>query len=132
MKVGYYPGCALHGSSNDYEFSVRNCFKALGIELEELNDWLCCGATAAHSINQKLAVALPARNLAIAERDGLANLLAPCPMCSMELLKAKEKLADAAVRAEMSEIVELPVTGSTRSTVAVAISCAFDWNSTSI
>ena len=88
MKVGYYPGCALHGSSNDYEFSVRNCFKALGIELEELNDWLCCGATAAHSINQKLAVALPARNLAIAERDGLANLLAPCPFC------AKAKKAD--------------------------------------
>ncbi|MBR2584623.1 MAG: CoB--CoM heterodisulfide reductase iron-sulfur subunit B family protein [Thermoguttaceae bacterium] len=125
MKVGYYPGCALHGSSNDYEYSVRNCFKALGIELEELSDWLCCGATAAHSINQKLAVALPARNLAIAERDGLADLLAPCPMCSMELLKAKEKLADAAVRAEMSEIVELPVTGSTRITNLIQVFQAY-------
>ena len=114
MKFGYYPGCALHGSSNDYEKSVRACFGALGIELSELNDWLCCGATAAHSINQKLAVALPARNLAIAERSGFGELLAPCPMCSMELLKAKEKItADEALRREMSEIVELPVASTT-------------------
>lgn len=114
MKFGYYPGCALHGSSNDYEQSVRACFQSLGIELDELTDWLCCGATAAHSINQKLAVALPARNLAIAERDGFGELLAPCPMCSMELLKAKEKIAaDENVRRQMSKIVELPIAGTT-------------------
>ncbi len=70
MEIGYYPGCALHGSSNDYEKSVRACFDVLGVALRELDDWICCGATAAHSLNQKLAVALPARNLAIAERDG--------------------------------------------------------------
>ena len=89
MEIGYYPGCALHGSSNDYETSVRACLGALGVGLRELDDWICCGATAAHSLNHKLAVALPARNLALAERDGLSELLAPCPMCSMELLKAR-------------------------------------------
>ena len=114
MEFGYYPGCALHGSSNDYEKSVRACLDRLGVKLTELEDWLCCGATAAHSINQKLATALPARNLAIAERSGFARMLAPCPMCSMELIKAKEKIrGDETVRTEMSEIVEAPVTGST-------------------
>ena len=115
MRIGYYPGCALHGSSNDYEKSVKACLGALGAELAELNDWICCGATAAHSINHKLSTALPARNLGIAERDGLGELLAPCPMCSMELIKAAAAIKESdAVREEMSAIVELPVTGSTR------------------
>ena len=115
MEIGYYPGCALHGSSNDYESSVRACLSALGVSLRELDDWICCGATAAHCLNQKLAVALPARNLALAERDGLPQMLAPCPMCSMELIKAGSLLAqDAELRREISEIVELPVSGSTQ------------------
>ncbi|MDM8004545.1 MAG: CoB--CoM heterodisulfide reductase iron-sulfur subunit B family protein [Phycisphaerae bacterium] len=114
MDIGYYPGCALHGSSNDYERSVRACLDALGVNLRELDDWICCGATAAHSLNQKLAVALPARSLGIAERDGYGDLLAPCPMCSMELLKARMLVSgDPAMRKEISDIVELPVEGRT-------------------
>jgi heterodisulfide reductase subunit B len=115
MNIGYYPGCALHGSSDDYEQSVRACLGALGVDLRELDDWICCGATAAHSLNHKLAVALPARNLAIAERDGCADLLAPCPMCSAQLLKANTALAqDRTLREEMSATVELPVAGKTQ------------------
>ncbi len=114
MELGYYPGCALHGTSNDYEDSVRACLKALGVGLKEVSDWICCGATAAHSINHKLSIALPARNLALAERDGFGEILAPCPMCSMELLKASEAMkADGALRQEMGRIVELPCEGRT-------------------
>lgn len=114
IEIGYYPGCALHGSSNDYERSVRACLGALGARLKELDDWICCGATAAHAINATLATALPARNLALAERDGVAELLAPCPMCSMELLKARRALArDPALRRKMADIVELEVQGKT-------------------
>lgn len=114
MNIGYYPGCALHGSSGDYEQSVRACMNRLGVKLCELDDWICCGATAAHSLNHKLAVALPARNLAIAERDGYADLLAPCPMCSAQLIKAGQAIAkDAKLRQDMAETVELPVHGQT-------------------
>jgi len=114
MEFGYYPGCALHGSSNDYEKSIRACMKALNTGLKELDDWICCGATAAHSLNHKLSVALPARNLAIAERDGVGSVLAPCPMCSMELIKAGRALREnEQMRLEMSEIVELKVEGKT-------------------
>ena len=70
MKIGYYPGCALHGSSNDYQQSLVACLGKLGVQLDEMKDWICCGATAAHSLNHKLSLALPARNLALAERDG--------------------------------------------------------------
>jgi len=115
MEIGYYPGCALHGSSNDYEKSVRATMARLDVELRELDDWICCGATAAHSLNHKLAVALPARNLALARRDGLSELLAPCPMCSMELIKANRAIAACPkLQKEISEIVELQVDGSTR------------------
>ena len=114
VEIGYYPGCALHGSSNDYEASVRACMKKLQVELKELDDWICCGATAAHNLNKKLAVALPARNLAIAERDGIGEVLAPCPMCSMELIQVRNKLRESeSLRQEMSDIVESPVSGTT-------------------
>jgi heterodisulfide reductase subunit B2 len=111
MNIGYYPGCALHGSSNDYEQSLRACLGALDVQLGEIKDWICCGATAAHSLNHKLSLALPARNLAVAERDGFKQLFAPCPLCSMQLLKAKRAVADERVRKELSEIVETDVRG---------------------
>ena len=49
--------------------------------MAEIPDWNCCGATAAHSLNRKLALALPARILALAEKAGLAELLVPCSAC---------------------------------------------------
>jgi heterodisulfide reductase subunit B len=115
MNLAYYPGCALHGSSNDYEQSLRACLVTLDIQLNEIDDWICCGATAAHSLNQKLAIALPARNLALAENQGFREMLAPCPMCSMQLLKARKALEeDEALRRSVSEIVELEVRGETQ------------------
>lgn len=114
MRFGYYPGCALHGSSNDYEQSVRACLSALDVELTELDDWICCGATAAHSLNGKLSIALAARNLGLAEMAGHTELLAPCPLCSMQLLKAARVLGDEELRKQMGRVVEIDVKGSTR------------------
>ena len=114
IEFGYYPGCALHGSSYDYETSVRATVEKLGVTLRELDDWICCGASAGHSVNQKLSYALPARNLAIAQRDKLDRVLAPCPLCSMELIKVGHSLRDSdKLRNEMSGIVEENVDGST-------------------
>jgi heterodisulfide reductase subunit B len=113
MNVGYYPGCALHGSSNDYEQSLRACLETLGLKLKEVNGWICCGATAAHSLNNKLSMALPARNLALAEQDGFKQVFAPCPLCSMQLLKVREAIADEDVRRELSQVVEADISGKT-------------------
>jgi heterodisulfide reductase subunit B len=111
MNIAYYPGCALHGSSNDYEQSLRACLGALDVQLDELKDWICCGATAAHSLNHKLSLALPARNLAIAERDGYQQLFAPCPLCSMQLLNVKKAAASEKTRRELSQIIEADLRG---------------------
>ena len=107
MNFGYYPGCSLHGTSDDYQQSLKACFSALGVSLTELDDWICCGATAAHTLNRKLSIALPARNLALAARQGCDELVAPCSMCLMQLKKAQRAMAqDATLAEEMAAIVE--------------------------
>ncbi len=80
MKLSYYPGCSLEGMASDYARSIDTVFKDLGIDLIEIEDWSCCGATAAHSLSEMMSVALPARNLAAAEKLGL-DIIAPCAMC---------------------------------------------------
>ena len=54
MQYTYYPGCSLEGTALDYAASIAGVTPLLDMELEEIEDWTCCGATAAHSINHKL------------------------------------------------------------------------------
>jgi heterodisulfide reductase subunit B2 len=85
MKISFYPGCSLEGMANDYGRSIAAVFRHLGIDLIELDDWSCCGSTAAHSLDEMMSVALPARNLAAAEKLGL-DIVSPCAMCFNRLL----------------------------------------------
>ncbi len=101
MKFAYYPGCSLHGTAREYDVSTRAVCNALGIELEEVPDWNCCGATSAHSIDQKLAQLLPARNLKIIEGQKL-DVIIPCAACfSRTRLCAHTLDNDASVRSEI-------------------------------
>ncbi len=81
MKIGFYPGCSLTGSSREYNESVVAIARVLDIELVEINDWNCCGATAAHSMNEELSLSLPARIMALAEKQGLTEVVVPCAAC---------------------------------------------------
>jgi heterodisulfide reductase subunit B len=91
MKVSYYPGCSLENTAVDYAASIAGITPLLDVELEEIRDWNCCGATAAHSINQELALALPARNLMNAEKMG-RDVVAPCALCFNRLKVAEKAL----------------------------------------
>jgi len=105
LKVSYYPGCSLHGTAKEYDQSVRAVSRALGIELKEVDDWSCCGATSAHSTNFKLSVALPARNLVAAEKDAM-DVMVPCAACFNRFKTAEHHLkADPALKREIEEIV---------------------------
>jgi heterodisulfide reductase subunit B len=66
----------------------------LGMELAELNDWNCCGATAYMSVDEGKAAVLAARNLAIAEKAGPEDLMTPCSACYLVLNKTKHNIAD--------------------------------------
>ena len=81
MTVAYYPGCSMHGTSREYEESLLAVAAALELDLREIDDWSCCGASSAHVADHLLGVALPARNLALAEAQGADEVLAPCAAC---------------------------------------------------
>ena len=63
MKIAYYPGCSLEGTARDYAESILGICSSLGIQLEEVADWNCCGETAAHSINHQARMDLAGRFL---------------------------------------------------------------------
>lgn len=92
MKVSYYPGCSLEGTAIDYAESIAAVAPLLGVELAELGDWNCCGASAAHSISHNLALDLPMRNLRIAAEAG-RDLVVPCALCFNRLKVAEKALA---------------------------------------
>jgi len=86
LKYSYYPGCSLDATGKAYDISTRAVCEHLGIRLDELPDWNCCGATAYFSVNEKESLAVAARNLALAEREGL-DLVTPCSACYITLTK---------------------------------------------
>jgi len=93
MQVAYYPGCSLEGTAKDYAVSIQGICTLLNIQLDEIDDWNCCGATAAHSMNHRASIELAGRNLNLAARPvrfGLphADLLVPCPLCFNRLRTA--------------------------------------------
>ena len=109
MQVTYYPGCSLQGSARDYAESIAGVCSALGIRLEEIPDWNCCGATAAHSIDHRASIELAGRNLNLAAELPHTDLLVPCPMCFNRLKKAAKTLrGDQPQRYAMKLAVSLP------------------------
>ncbi len=91
-KYSYFPGCSLRGTGRSYEESLLPVLRALGIELAELDDWNCCGATAYMAVDEVKACVMASRNLAIAERAGHQELMAPCSACYLVLNKTKHYL----------------------------------------
>lgn len=112
-NLGYFPGCSLHGTAVEYNESLLEIAKISGVELNEIDDWNCCGATAAHSMSSMLAVALPARNLALAESQGFEDLLVPCAACFSRLAQAKYEMKfDEKYKSRVPAIIEMPYAGS--------------------
>jgi heterodisulfide reductase subunit B2 len=93
MRYAYYPGCSLEATGRPYEESVQAVAKTLGIELVELEDWNCCGATAYMSINEILSFSLSARNLCQAKKIG-DTLVTACSACYTNLRKTETYLAE--------------------------------------
>jgi heterodisulfide reductase subunit B len=87
----YYPGCALKTGAKHYDESVVSVFEKLGIHMKELEDWNCCGATAYFSVDEKMALAISGRNLALAVKEG-KDIVAPCAGCYLTLRKSLEFL----------------------------------------
>jgi heterodisulfide reductase subunit B2 len=93
VKVSYFPGCSLDGTALEYNQSLKSAAGFLGLELQELPDWTCCGSSSAHVTSDKLAISLAGRNLLIADKIK-QDLMVPCAACFNRL-----KTADKALKA---------------------------------
>ncbi len=107
MKYHYYPGCSLEGTAREYDQSARALLAALDVQLADIEDWTCCGASAAEATSGLLALALPARNLALAERQAVSmDVLVPCSACYLNLKTAAEKTrTDAQLAAQINTVL---------------------------
>ena len=104
QTYSYYPGCSLHGMAREYDRSLKLVAARVGLELRELPDWTCCGSSGAHSTDELLALALPARNLALAEAAGWP-VLAPCALCFNRMKVTQHELQNAAQREKVEQVL---------------------------
>ena len=106
----YYPGCSLDGTSKEYNESSRVVCKAIGLELQEVTDWNCCGGSSAHMVNPWLGLALPARNLRQIESMGVDRCTVPCSAC-YERLRDAQHAKDEKTNRRMADEVGIKVAG---------------------
>lgn len=93
LNYSYYPGCSLHASGKEYDESTKELFKSLKIGLKEVPDWICCGATPAHNVDELLSLSLCAKNLELSEQvEG--DLAVACAACFSRLKTAQHKLEE--------------------------------------
>ena len=93
MEYAYYPGCSLKQSASPLDKQTRKVFEALGFKLTEIQDWNCCGATSASKTDDFLEVAMPARNIGIAESAGYSQMIIPCSACYSKTVVAKARMS---------------------------------------
>ena len=94
MKYAYFPGCSLHSTAKEYDLSTKEVGKALGIELIDIPDWICCGATPAHITMHLLSLALPVKNLLQAKHMGSYEVATCCAACFSRLKTANKLMKD--------------------------------------
>ena len=112
-KYCYYPGCSLEATAKEYNLSVQAAARLLDVELVELEDWNCCGASSGHCTDPELSLALPARNLALAEKEG-HDLAVSCAACFLRFKQTNHDLrADDTLRQRIEQVIDAPYRAET-------------------
>lgn len=104
MKYSYYPGCSLHTTAKEFDISTKVVMRELGIELEDLQDWSCCGGSVAAGVSHNVGMAMAARNVALAQKQNL-DLLASCSGCYNKSARAAKALEDENERNKIAPIL---------------------------
>lgn len=114
MKYAYYPGCSLSSTGIEYGMSTLAVAPKLGLELNEIPDWNCCGASSAHCTDHLLSLALPARTLAQAEGMEM-DIAVPCAGCFNRLRGAEAAIKDPRQKAKLEEVLGVSLSGKVKS-----------------
>jgi heterodisulfide reductase subunit B len=107
-KFTYYPGCSSEGSASHLDQSLRAVAPELGLELEELDDWNCCGASVGRIEGGQLPnTALSGRNLAKAQQQGGQDVVTGCAACYLNTHGSNEKIKEnPELRAKVNEALD--------------------------
>ncbi|HSB05327.1 MAG TPA: CoB--CoM heterodisulfide reductase iron-sulfur subunit B family protein [Thermodesulfobacteriota bacterium] len=115
MRFAYFPGCTLQSSGYDYNLSFKYVAKALGIDLVEVRDWVCCGTLSASATSHLLSMALPALNLSHVEQQGFDQLISPCPACLSRFKATHVELEkDSGLREKIHQVIDHQYHGKVR------------------
>ncbi len=123
-KYAYYPGCSLHSTGSEYDVSFRAVCKKVGIDLEEVKGWICCGTSPAHSSSKLISLALPYETLCLVEKMGASDVVAPCASCFARLRTAMYEVnEDPELAKQVSEALERPLPKSLNVVSPLEIFC---------
>lgn len=92
MKISYYPGCTLKSNAKNFEDSTLCSLKHLGIEVEELPRWNCCGTVFSLATDDLIHHVAPIRNLIRVKESNSDKVMTLCAMCYNTLKRANERL----------------------------------------
>ncbi len=106
MRLAYFPGCVSKSTGKEMDVSTRAVCSALGIALEELEDWNCCGAT--HVANELVAIGLAARNMAQTDLP----IMTSCSICYSNLRGAAQRMEDPEVKAKVNAVLTKKYSGA--------------------
>ncbi len=112
MRYLFYPGCSMEGSALEYKTSMLAVLQAIGAEIKELDDWTCCGASVAPVMSDLLGLALPARNLALAEQQSRRagngmEMLIGCSACYTNFRRTILSAANPATLTKINQALEV-------------------------
>ena len=126
--IAYYPGCALEGTGSAYNTSTKAVGKALGLGLEEVKNWNCCGAMEVKNIDPKIQTYLSSRVMSIAANEmGHDVVMAPCNGCYHNLKKAEYDLSHDEKSKEVTERLSTKAGHETYKAGQVETIHALDW-----
>jgi heterodisulfide reductase subunit B len=98
-RISFYPGCSLTSSAREFSESFLEMARMFELEVVPLEDWNCCGSSPAHSTHHGYALLLAARNLLLAEQQGVDELMVMCPSCFVRL-RVRLREAERALRSD--------------------------------
>lgn len=102
MKFSYYPGCTLKNHAKNFEDSTLFSLAHLGLEIEEMPRWNCCGTVASLAADDLIHQLAPIRNLIRVKEANATQVVTACSMCFNTLKRANER-----VRANPTELAQM-------------------------
>lgn len=107
MVFSYYPGCTLTTKAKDLDINARRAAEALGITMEEIPEWQCCGGVYPMGKNETAPKLSSVRAL-VSARDKGQDLLTLCSACHHVLKRVNNDMKnDADIRSHANNYMQL-------------------------